>query len=1666
MADTEILNVLLKLENPQVFDRIEKLKSEQFQIKFSGSLDQGIKDILALQDKKISIVADVQGAINSLKQVETSLKSLQGLQEIKINLSGNVEKDLDRIGKKALELQAKLYAAELNQLGLVQNYNPKTFSGGDKEIRQAQVLRGINEQTVAANTRPPITQQQLDAARTNQPVRELVNEITAPYNPGQIRRTQQSGSLPDEQAVKRAIQARQEDILRAAEKQVIADFNGLADNLIKDISKPASGASSAVGGETSEKIRLAKLAEDAALEKQGKESAAAREIANRELNERRIKQNFLNETVGPQGVRVPLSQVGALTKAESQKEFERAEELANAQIREQSLAKLRANAQGDFNSFFNEVQPGVRSLNKKFDTKQLANEEKRVAQLRELGQSAALGALQGQGALSVGGSLLGSLVGSAAPGGAAFGGLVGGALGASAERTIESITRALEKAAEAGLSFETSILGISSVLQATTRVSGPGGEALGLGEQLSFQQGQARSIQKLARTKLLPLGISGDKESTLVQSIISGAAQRGIQLTPEQAATLAERLGGAIQSQRPELLGNSGQLRRDVEDLFSGAPQNTVLKTLTKGFAPGLGKATSAEDLIKRSEGLASFPETLRSSTTNPVVAAQKLNSAVANLNTTVGDALVTALIPGVNALAKELANPQLLDGVEKMASAIGGVTSFFVTASAGLIGLTTDAVRLVTSIPGAAGDLAGVGIRRAIGRGSSAENNLLELQAKKKGGFFTDEREINAQIAAAQKKFDQENVKNKVTPKASVELAKALRGSGIDDLNTSASPDLKSGAAILVSLEEAKKQIQNEFKEALEEAKANNKNPLNAFNQVDIDARRKDLNSNRITQELGLSLEKVSALRKDSADRQSLFDTSSPLGQVNKLTDGLKGLSAVREELEETVRLAKFKQSELGKDALPEDVKKANEVVRFSTQELIKARNEEREAIDKLKTAELDRAKVLRDSQFDPGTIQGRSGLIQSGLQDANGRIGKASAELAELRERLANATDSTDKKNIQSRIEKATLEFNQGQIGRAELSRQAQNNAIDLAQGPEEAKKALSDFARATKAAADKFDALGDQLVKAKLDLSDFDASQRLRSLGRDGAIIDAAERAVAAGGGADNINSLSADIRIPIGLQSLVKGSRGFDPDARARFEIERANENFDEVSRINGGDRGILDDQQRRAELERRVKQNKRDLEAAPFEDKQRQFAGLRQLVGLQQQGVDIGSEGKDFIKKQAKELGVNLPKLEKAETLSTSLPENVSSINDSVKQIVQLMGGTTGSTTGGALGAVTGGALGAGNLTTSGGTSSGIDGKSKQKELTKFLLEQGIKIQDLEQPTIKEVGGKNPRGYTNGKDYRDVRGLFNPATDTIDLFDKIRDRTIGDSEKNGTLAHEEGHALDKVLKDVSDSDGFKQAYSKDLESLSDEGRKKLGYYLTKGKNGGNQEDETSARSETFAELVGEIIAPKDRDTSKVVDNLPNARKYVEEILKSKNFGKGVVSGPGMGSLKEMGDRSRARVSGDVKDLFSDAPLFEDGPEELKQITSGINDNPINFSDSLIARPSLPSRAYNPILREGLGEGLGNKADSKTNAVLEDVVGGFLDADIDGLKKKNRAPASGLKNGLFSGGLFGDREEVKSGKGTAESNTADAINANINDNFNKLGDIISKALGGVL
>lgn len=246
------------------------------------------------------------------------------------------------------------------------------------------------------------------------------------------------------------------------------------------------------------------------------------------------------------------------------------------------------------------------------------------------------------------------------------------------KRAAATVAEVFSKVTEAGLTFERSILSVQSVLQATTTVRGAGGEALPFGEQLSFQEKQARQIQTAARARLLPLGISGSKEATLVQAIVAGAAQRGINLTADEAATLAERLGGAIGAQRPEVLENETLLRRDVEATLSGSStgKRTAVGQIIGAFAPGLFKATTGEELVRQSAGLSSFPETLQGSN-NPETAFRKLSSALDQLATSAGDALVKTLVPGLKSLTATLSDSKISQGIETFSRGIGKLSSF-----------------------------------------------------------------------------------------------------------------------------------------------------------------------------------------------------------------------------------------------------------------------------------------------------------------------------------------------------------------------------------------------------------------------------------------------------------------------------------------------------------------------------------------------------------------------------------------------------------------------------------------------------------------------------------------------------------------------------------------------------------------------------------------------------------------------------------------------------------------------------------------------------------------------------------------------------------------------------------------------------------------------------
>lgn len=275
-------------------------------------------------------------------------------------------------------------------------------------------------------------------------------------------------------------------------------------------------------------------------------------------------------------------------------------------------------------------------------------------------------------------NLLGAAVGGASPLGPT-GALAGSLIAATLiSKPLEIIQEQGEKAKEAGLAFNRSILGISAIRQSQFDTFNASGQQIGPKAAAEFQSTQARQIQLAARSRLLKLGIGGQTEATFVQGIVAALSQRGIVATPEQIATISERIGGAIQTQRPGLLENTSLLLRDIEDVVSGGPQakRTILSQLIGSQAVrGFQTATSADDIIKATASLASLAQTA-TTLNNPIVAFQKNAGALDNALTAAGDKLVTAMVPGLNALTAVLAKPETLAAAEKLGDALGTFTS------------------------------------------------------------------------------------------------------------------------------------------------------------------------------------------------------------------------------------------------------------------------------------------------------------------------------------------------------------------------------------------------------------------------------------------------------------------------------------------------------------------------------------------------------------------------------------------------------------------------------------------------------------------------------------------------------------------------------------------------------------------------------------------------------------------------------------------------------------------------------------------------------------------------------------------------------------------------------------------------------------------------------
>lgn len=548
MADTEILNVLLKLQNPEVFDRLEKLKNQNFTVNVSVKGDGSFKALTELQDKRIKITADAKSAIEAVTQIRNSLASIGLSKEIKLNLTGDVVKDLEKANNLLTKLQ--LQSKNINTVGIS---NEKANKLASNPALLDQALKSFSSQQFANKQ---ITERDLDSAISNARARNNV----AGRNSG--------------------------------------------------------------------------------IEMFQKKSGA---------------------------VQLPLGEVKGYIQQRQNDAFQQQIAIANRQLQEQAAAKAQ------------------QAMQKRLQ-EQLTSKKELGGLLTELG----IGAIGGSSKpLALGGSLLGGLAGAAfGPGGAILGGQVGGALGEGASKSLETLAGALEDVTRAGIEFQKTIVALTGVFQANTDVIGQDGKALSVQDQVRFNTQQAKGIQKSARAGLLPLGIGGEAEATLVQGLVSGFSQRGIILDAEQTKTVSSRIGAAIVALAPQILQNTVQERKDVEDIAANSPnaKRTTLGVALKSIAPDLFRPlASGDEIVKATARLEQFVQAIKNSD-QASVQLLRLSGALDKIRTTTGDSFLQGLQPGLKSLADVLNSDDLTSGLEVFGTVLGGTITIAIKAVTPLI--------------------------------------------------------------------------------------------------------------------------------------------------------------------------------------------------------------------------------------------------------------------------------------------------------------------------------------------------------------------------------------------------------------------------------------------------------------------------------------------------------------------------------------------------------------------------------------------------------------------------------------------------------------------------------------------------------------------------------------------------------------------------------------------------------------------------------------------------------------------------------------------------------------------------------------------------------------------------------------------------------------------
>ena len=143
-----------------------------------------------------------------------------------------------------------------------------------------------------------------------------------------------------------------------------------------------------------------------------------------------------------------------------------------------------------------------------------------------------------------------------------------------------------------------------------------------------------------------------------------------------------------------------------------------------------------------------------------------------------------------------------------------------------------------------------------------------------------------------------------------------------------------------------------------------------------------------------------------------------------------------------------------------------------------------------------------------------------------------------------------------------------------------------------------------------------------------------------------------------------------------------------------------------------------------------------------------------------------------------------------------------------------------------------------------------------------------------------LGYKQPRGYEDGKTYKNCPGLFNGYEIVLCEYEFIGESN--DLRKcfgpMGTLRHELGHAVDRCLGTVTRQEEFRHRYLLDIGTIDDDMKSKLTYYLQKDRAG---------PSETFAEIMCNKYGGRPSSDSRRPEEVARAFKgttaYIDSLI---------------------------------------------------------------------------------------------------------------------------------------------------------------------------------------